>query len=116
MRSKKAFTLVEVMVVVLIVATIAAVAVPQWVTARGRSQQKGCMSQLRAIETAKEVYATEARLAPGDTVLIPDIWPSYIKGVTFPRCPGGGIYSIEPVGEVPTCSLRALASNAHKIL
>lgn len=112
---RRAFTLTEVMVVVLIIAIIAAVAVPQWVTARGRSQQKTCMTQLREVEGAKEMFATEARLAEGDTVTMGNIFPTYLKGNVAPHCPGGGTYSLQTVGVSPTCSLGVAGQFKHKI-
>ena len=112
---RRAFTLTEVMVVVLIIAIIAAIAVPQWVTARGRSQQKVCMTQLREMESAKEMFATESRLSAGDTVVMADIFPSYLQGTAAPQCPGGGTYTLQTVGTPPTCSLGNAAQNPHKI-
>lgn len=103
------------MVVVLILAIILSIAVPQFLTARGLSQQKVCVSQLSAIDMAKEMFATEARLAPGAPVTVPDLWPEYIKGTTFPRCPGGGEYALQDVGVDPTCTLASLARVPHNI-
>lgn len=112
---RRAFTLTEVMVVVLIIAIISAIAVPQWVTARGRSQQKTCMTQLRAIGGAKEMFATETRLTTGDTVTMANIFPTYLKGNLAPRCPGGGTYALQTVGVSPTCTLGVAGSFQHRI-
>lgn len=109
------FSLVEVMVIVLIAATILAIAVPQWYTARGKTHQKVCMTQLREIDGAKEYYAAEHRLAPNSPVSSSDLWPEYLTGNAFPACPAGGNYFLQPIGTAPTCSLAGAADFPHEI-
>lgn len=113
MRRNKAFTLVEIMIVVLIIGILLAIAVPQWVGTRSRSQQRTCISQLRAISGAKEQFAMEYGKSNGDAVLAADLVPSYLKGAALPSCPSGGAYTIQNVGTEPTCSLSAQAPHPH---
>lgn len=113
MRRTKAFTLVEIMIVVLIIGILLAIAVPQWVGTRSRSQQKTCISQLRAISGAKEQFAMEFNKATGDAVVAADLVPTYLKGSALPACPAGGTYTIQNVGTEPTCSLGGQATNPH---
>lgn len=112
---RSAFSLVEMMVVVLILAILIAIAVPQWYNARGKAHQKVCMTQLREIDGAKEFYASEHRLAPGSAVAVGDLWPEYLKGNAFPACPAGGTYTLQPIGTAPTCSLQGAAAYPHGI-
>ncbi|MCO5297335.1 MAG: prepilin-type N-terminal cleavage/methylation domain-containing protein [Fimbriimonadaceae bacterium] len=113
MRRRKAFTLVEIMIVVLIIGILLAIAVPQWVGTRSRSQQKTCISQLRAISGAKEQFAMEFNKGTGDPVVAGDLVPTYIKGTSLPTCPAGGTYTIQNIGTEPTCSLSGQAPNPH---
>lgn len=103
MRSR-GFTLVEIMIVVLIIGILLGIAVPQFMRARDRSQQSSCVSNLRQIENAKELWATEMREPDGAPCVEADLWPDFIRGDNFPECPAGGVYTIGIVGAVPSCS------------
>jgi prepilin-type N-terminal cleavage/methylation domain-containing protein len=99
----KAFTLVEIMIVVLIIGLLLAIAVPNFMRARSRAQQRTCISNLRQIDQAKESFAMENSLSNGAIVVSSNIWPEYIKGL-FPACPAGGTYDIKPIGQEPSCT------------
>jgi prepilin-type N-terminal cleavage/methylation domain-containing protein len=63
-----AFTLVEIMIVVAIIALLAAIAVPNFLRARKRTQAARIMEDLRLIDAAVDHYAIEANLRGGDAV------------------------------------------------
>jgi hypothetical protein len=67
------------------------------------SLRRECISNLGFIWSAKRVAAEEQRLAPGSLVSTQTLVPYLIGG--WRDCPGGGIYTINPVGKDPTCSL-----------
>ena len=102
---RRAFTLVEIMIVVLIIGILMAIAVPNFIQARQTSRMNSCIANLKQIDSAKEQFAMIAKLDTGATVVSTDLAPTYIK--TFPSCPGGGTYTINVVGTNPTCSLAA---------
>ena len=64
LRREKGFTLIELLIVVAIIGIIAAIAVPNLLTAIQRSKQKRTMADLRAIGTALGSYQTDYDFYP----------------------------------------------------
>ncbi len=100
----RAFTLVEIMIVVLIIGVLLMIAMPGWMRARENSRQKTCVSNLRQISDAKEIWALDTKQQDGAPCATTDLWPNYINGGSFPSCPTNGTYTIGAVGETPTCT------------
>src|SRR4051812_13072269 len=77
-KSPGGFTLVEIMIVVAIIALLAAIAVPNFLRARKRSQATRILADLRMIDSAIDQYAIETNKASGAAVAITD-WTNYLK-------------------------------------
>ena len=77
-RSKRGFTLVEIMIVVAIIALLAAIAVPGFLRARKRSQASRVLNDLRLISDACDMYAIETNKKTNDPISTAD-WTAYIK-------------------------------------
>jgi len=89
---------------VLFIPLMMAIAIPNFVKARDTAQMNACVNNLREIDAAKHEWATENNKKETDTPTEADL-AHYMKNGQFPTCPKGGVYSIGPVGEPPTCSI-----------
>ena len=67
------FTLVEIMIVVAIIALLAAIAVPNFLRARKRSQATRILEDLRMIDSATDQYAIENNKTSGQNPIWSDL-------------------------------------------
>jgi prepilin-type N-terminal cleavage/methylation domain-containing protein len=102
---RKAFTLVEIMIVVAIIALLAAIAVPGFVRSRKRSQASKILNDLRLIDSAVDQYAIETSKKSGDAVGVTD-WTNYLKKNTNLFATGqdlfGNDYGPQTVDRLPS--------------
>ena len=77
-KNRGGFTLVEIMIVVGIIALLAAIAVPNFLRARKRSQGTRCLEDLRIIDSAVDQYAIENNKVTGNSVAWADV-QNYMK-------------------------------------
>ena len=105
-KNRRAFTLIEIMIVVLIIGILLAIAVPNFVRARESSRQKACVGNLKQIYSANQQWAMDnkvpATTAPPAVATLSGSG-NYMNAT--PACPAGGTYA-QPtdISGDPTCS------------
>lgn len=77
-KRRLGFTLVEIMIAIAIIALLAAIAVPNFLRARKRSQATRMLNDLRVIDYALDRWTIEKNKVPGDAALFADLKP-YLK-------------------------------------
>lgn len=105
-RSRAAFTLVEIMIVVAIIGLLAAIAVPNLLRARERTQLSLIQNNLRLIDNAKQSWALE-NSQPSSATPTSDQLAPYFNKSKFPDATVGETYNIGKVNESATASLPA---------
>ena len=115
-KNRGGFTLVEIMIVVAIIALLAAIAVPNFLRARKRSQATRIIEDLRMIDAAVDQYAIEANKVANATVPWTAI-QQYLKPSTVLYTSGtsviggnysGGTYTVDGTISTPAGTGAAL--------
>src|SRR3954452_12787208 len=117
-RKHSAFTLVEIMIVVAIIALLAAIAVPGFLRARKRSQASKILNDLRMIDSAVDQYAIETNKTSGAVVTVVD-WTNYLKKGSVLYNTGQDLFgadygaqTVDSLPHVPAASKTALSDVA----
>ena len=106
-KGVKAFTLVEIMIVVLIIGILLAIAVPNFLMAREGSRAKACIENLKEIDAAKQQWMMDFKsssflsfqLGPGASNA--GVLATYLR--TVPICPELGFYTTGNEAQLPIC-------------
>ena len=120
-KNRGGFTLVEIMIVVAIIALLAAIAVPNWIRGRKRSQATRTMEDLRMLDNALDQYAVDNNKTTGFNATFTDL-KNYIKTGTTLYMTGAdllgdqygasGSFTVDTVPQVPTNAFNSLSDVA----
>ena len=112
------FTLVEIMIVVAIIALLAAIAVPNFLRARKRSQATRILEDLRLLDAAMDQYAIDTAKSSGATPTFTDL-QNYLKKDTVLYATGADIFgntygpfTVDAIPTVPGSAFNALSDVA----
>ena len=118
------FTLIEIMIVVAIIALLAAVAVPNFLRARKRAQATRMVDDLRLIDNALDLYATENSKGGGDPAAWIDLQPYLKKNIVLYNSSGIDLlgnminenvtFSVDSVPRVNSTSFSTLSDIAPR--
>ena len=67
-------------------------------------QAMACISNLRIMDGAKQMWALEKQKPSGALMTAADLAP-YLRSNTLPVCPAGGVYTLNPISLAPICSI-----------
>jgi prepilin-type N-terminal cleavage/methylation domain-containing protein len=124
LQSKRGgFTLVEIMIVVAIIALLAAIAVPNFLRARKRSQATRVLEDLRDLDHALDQYAIDNGKTGGSPAVFSDL-ANYIKTGTVlystqadvfgdPYGPNG--FTVDVMPSIPAGAWTALSDVAPSV-
>ena len=104
LTAKTGFTLIEIFIVILILALLIAVAMPNFIKTRNEVIYMTCLSNLRKLDDSVNRYAVSSGESFGDEVFFTDIIPGFLK--IRPQCPAEGTYALNLIGQKPTCSVE----------
>ena len=117
-KNRGGFTLVEIMIVVAIIALLAAIAVPNFLRARKRSQAARILEDLRLVDGAMDQYAIDTGKSSGFAPAFADI-QNYLKKDTTLYTTGTdlfgnsyGPYTVDSIPKVPDSAFNALSDVA----
>lgn len=102
------------MIIVAIIGLIIVSTLPNFVRARERTQEKGILSNLRVIQSAKDSWAIEKGKATTSLPSTTDLEP-YFEQNTFPQPLANETYSIEAIGTQPYADLASPLSGQTRI-
>jgi len=115
MKQKRGFTLIELLIVIAIIGIVAAIAIPNLLTALQKGKQKATMGDMKSIGTAIESYMTDLYMAPTDADVIGELQtvlsPFYIK--VLPTLDGWGTLFQYELGDVTSADRDAYSITSY---
>jgi prepilin-type N-terminal cleavage/methylation domain-containing protein len=117
-RRRGGFTLVEIMIVVGVIALLAAIAVPNWVRSRKRTQATRILEDLRVLDHAVDQYAIDNSKTGGANPTFTDL-RAYVKAGTVLYSTGAdlfgdsyGPFTVDSSPHVPQGAFNSLSDVA----
>ena len=104
MRSRRGFTMVELLVVIIIIAVLVAIALPKYFAAIYTARVRSCQANMKIVNTAAQAYFAQNKDWP---TLVSDMLEPGVAGVTTPAGMKGG-----QLTEVPVCPFDT-TTNPH---
>jgi len=94
-RSRKGFTLVEMLTVVLIISLLMDIALPLYLNALDDAKKKTCRSNMQTISNAVEAARVKQGYLNYGTLITNGVTVASLSDLTaVPKCPAGGTYTL----------------------
>lgn len=108
-RRQRAFSLIELIIVVSVLAIVALISIPNYVRSRGAATRSTCVRNQTVIDHAIQEWAFVEGKNTADTYSLTDpALLSHFRGSRLPICPGGGNYVPGTTAAEPAaCSIGA---------
>ena len=90
--------------ILIIFGALMAITWPVHQKARSTQRSRACQENLQRIDRAKEQWALDNGKEDGAAVTWDDLVGSYLA--KMPKCPAGGDYQLNPIGNDPTCTCQ----------
>ena len=101
LMSKKGFTLVELMIVIVIMGILVAVAIPVYGAVTKNAEKKTCISNMRDIKSTAATYQMQGnngdpvKFATKTDLSTETNFTKLFEGGNLPKCPTGSAYKVE---------------------
>lgn len=95
MNNQKGFTLIEMLIVLMIIATLLLVTIPNLASNNSMVEAKGCEAMVKLAETQVQAYKIEKKSMPADLATL--VTEGYLEQET---CPGGEALTLNEDGTV----------------
>ena len=116
-EDEKGFTLIELMVVVLIIAILIAIAIPTFLGARKKAQDRAAQSNVRNALTAEKTFYTDAQTYTASSTALAAIEPSlgYVSTTATMATTGNKVFVSVTTGKV-TIGAKSASGTCYWVL
>jgi type IV pilus assembly protein PilA len=107
-QSEKGFTLIELLVVILIIGILAAIAIPSFLSQRGKANDSSAKSAVRTAQTAMETWFTDNQNYNATKAELQSIEPTLndAPGSSLTVTGGADSYTVEVIADKTTNKFR----------
>lgn len=112
LMSKKGFTLVELMIVIVIMGILVAVAIPVYGAVTKNAEKKTCISNMRDIKSTAATYQMQGgtngnpiKFAAKSDISTDVNFKKMFEGGNLPKCPTGSDYTVEAEDTSDGCKI-----------
>jgi len=101
-QKRRAFTLIELTIVVAILGALAAIAVPTYASTRIKSTEAACAKNRIVLQQSKLLWMVDNGKVDSDEIHFSNLLPDYVS--ELPVCPMNGHYALNGLQGQVSCS------------